>query len=1196
MLPKIIDNKRKSLAEILREEAPKHKHLSVATGYWDLSGTLEIIEEIKDYDSIRLLIGAEPFSSRKLDIDNLYSNFPEEDISSDLENIRNSDTDKLEKLRETAKILTKLVKTGVLEVKICRRPFLHAKTYIFGTFDSEAAVGIIGSSNFTSKGLQSIDEGGNAELNAVESEPRIVAYSPQNETQQPGHLSWFESFWNSDYVEDWSGDFSKILQDSPVGDLTFGPYETYIKTLMECFPDEMVKLPELDTYSQDILYKYQSRNASILINKLEKMGTAILADSVGLGKTITAGAVISHYIGIGKDRIVVIVPASLKNQWRDDLRNVFGLAEGVNYQILSQQDLNLIKQKTEDYRQLKANVDLFVIDEAHNLRSEGSERHQCILEWLQDNQESRVLMLTATPINNSLNDLVNLIRLGLKGSLDSVLVPSKDKKTGTTKTIDFFEALNNIQRAKRLAEKRNEKFDWEDYRQTLVSGISRYLVRSTRQGVEAEGSLVTGAGEQRHFPESDVINATYKYTNTIASVIASNIDGSKDNLGGISARSINIDAITEETQQSMHPLDFAAKYATEEPIMDVIPNMFQLITLLGFTPYRADVYKHDFYGKTPEEIRAIRLKSDESRSINIQLAVHNMLQVTWLKRLESSTYSLLKSVSKYEERLKKFIAYLDKGFILSFRDISVLENEYGEDLDRAFDDYEQFIEELNESTTPEELRKRGIEKRVADPEIYNVKQLKVDAGRDQKICNLMCMCLNMLTAQQDSKMMNFITNIRERLKTGKYGKKVLVFSFFADTVNYLRDNLQYILGDQDDLLQRAEFISGQNSKVDDVTKRFSPKSKKYILKAGEKEIDYLFATDVLSEGQNLQDAAILVNYDLHWNPVRMIQRNGRINRLGSSFSKVLISNMIPENKIELYLKLVARLESKIATIKNSVGLDQGVLSNDDINPIEFVENIKDLYSSNGKLASETMKRLDTDGDILSWTNDHIFVLRDFLNSADETLVKRIQDIPLGKWSYLPEKSKFDSRHVISLQRAIGTTAITGQPITQTFFMDSDATEYPYVTEVMDEQEALDYIKTSASDNQRKPDRISVDRQSIAQRASRTAKRKAESNGRIFQLKPSMEETIDLMQNKYWSDKDDTPIRAIIERNLKDSKHKRQFEKLVRKIRQEYREDGFVNIPTIQEFNKLVNELASTQFEDTIVNRIEDVLYYMKESD
>ena len=93
----------------------------------------------------------------------------------------------------------------------------------------------------------------------------------------------------------------------------------------------------------------------------------------------------------------------------------------------------------------------------------------------------------------------------------------------------------------------------------------------------------------------------------------------------------------------------------------------------------------------------------------------------------------------------------------------------------------------------------------------------------------------------------------------------------------------------------------------------------------------------------------------------------------------------------------------------------------------------------------------------------------------------------------------------------------------------------------------------------------------------------------------MEEVIDLMQNKYCSDKDDTPIRAIIERNLKDSKHKRQFEKLVRKIRQEYREDGFVNIPTIQEFNKLVNELASTQFEDTVVNKVEDVLYYAKES-
>lgn len=1190
MRPKIIDNQKKSLAEILREEAAKHKNLSIATGYWDLAGALEIIDEINEYESIRLLIGAEPFSSKKLNINNLYENFPEQDIASDLESIRNEDSDKLEKLRKTARSIAKLVDDERLEVRVCRKPFLHAKTYIFGTYDSESPVGIIGSSNFTNKGLNLTSDGGNAELNVIETEPRIVSYQPLNEQQQHGHLSWFDSFWNSEHVEPWSGHFSQILRDSPVGDLTFGAYDTYIKTLMEVFPDEMIKLPELDSNSQDILYKYQSRNASILINKLEKMGMAILADSVGLGKTITAGAVISHYISLGKNRIVIIVPASLKDQWRDDLRNVFKLSEGFDYQLISQQDINLIKQKAEDYRQLKANADLFVIDEAHNLRSEGSERHQCILEWLLDNQSSKVLMLTATPINNSLNDLVSLIRLGLKGSLDSVMVPFKDRNNHI-QTIDFFDALANIQKAS----KHKEDFKWEDYKQTLISGISRYLVRSTRQGVEAEGSLVTKEGGARHFPQSDVKNASYSFPEDIASAIARNIDVEAPRLNGIEARKIDVDAITFKTQRSKHPLDFASEYVTDKEVMGVIPNMFQLIALLGFTPYRSEVYKYDYYGKTPAELKALlaNSKGDTSRTINIQLAVHNMLQVTWLKRLESSTYSLAKSVKKYELRLQKFIEYLDKGYIISFKDISILENEYGEDLERAFDDYEEFVKKLGESTNPEELKKRGIERKVADPKRYNIEQLRTDSERDLIICNLMDRCLSMLAGKQDTKMVRFVEDVNQLISMGKYGKKVLVFSFFADTINYLRDNLRYVLGDNAPLLKKAEFVSGQNSKVDAITKRFSPASKKYTLKDGESELDYLFATDILSEGQNLQDAAILVNYDLHWNPVRMIQRNGRINRLGSTFSEVLISNMTPEDHIELYLKLVSRLESKISTIKNSVGLDQGVLSNEDVNPIEFVEGMKNLYGSDEQVATETMKELDKDDDILSWTNDHVFVLRNYLNGASDSEIERIKKIPSGKWSYLPHKSTFEHGRVISLQKAIGKTSITNQPITQTFFTSSESID-PYVTEILDEQEVLDYIKTSPEDNKRKTDKIRTDRRTIAKRANRTAKRRAESKDNTYILTPSKERAVELMETKY-REPGEEPVRAIIERNLRDSRHKRQFEKLVREINREFKEDNFVNMPTIQSFNKLVDKLSKMTIGNTVVDSVDDVLYYIKEN-
>ena len=153
---------------------------------------------------------------------------------------------------------------------------------------------------------------------------------------------------------------------------------------------------------------------------------------------------------------------------------------------------------------------------------------------------------------------------------------------------------------------------------------------------------------------------------------------------------------------------------------------------------------------------------------------------------------------------------------------------------------------------------------------------------------------------------------------------MIVFSFYADTIEYLRDNLPKYM--DVDFLQGVAFLSGKDTKeIEQMTNRFSPKSKGYTLQPNETELHTLFATDVLSEGQNLQDSGLLVNYDLHWNPVRMIQRNGRINRLGSQHEEVTIVNMYPTDDLEIYLKLVSTLEKKINRIKNSVGTDQSIL-------------------------------------------------------------------------------------------------------------------------------------------------------------------------------------------------------------------------------------------------------------------------------
>ncbi|MCF8783412.1 phospholipase D-like domain-containing protein [Rhodococcus ruber] len=366
---RIIDNSRVVLANTLREVARDFKHLSIATGYWDLPGTQEILDAVEDYEKIRLLIGQEPLSPRNakhLKIEVPEPGFPDQDFELDLTKFNDDD------LRATVVAIKQLIAEGKLKIRVYRRTFLHAKAYIFGDYSSNGAVGIIGSSNFTRAGLTT-----NTELNALEDNHMLVKFQPHTETDEHGHLSWFDRLWNDELTEDWDGRFTEVLSNSPVGDLTFGPYDTYIKTLMEVYPDELLPPETLAPDVKDVLFSFQYRNAQILINKLERMGLAMLSDSVGLGKTITSGAVISHYKQKGATRTYVIAPASLRSQWVQDLAERFGLIQG--YEVISLQDPGAINRARE-LDQYKS-VDLFVIDEAHNLRNASGKRHRQLLEW-----------------------------------------------------------------------------------------------------------------------------------------------------------------------------------------------------------------------------------------------------------------------------------------------------------------------------------------------------------------------------------------------------------------------------------------------------------------------------------------------------------------------------------------------------------------------------------------------------------------------------------------------------------------------------------------------------------------------------------------------------------------------------------------------------------------------------------------------
>lgn len=1173
MLSKIIDNERKQLGDTLQELSKTHEHLSIATGYWDLPGTQIIFDEIKNYKSIRLLIGQEPLMPRyrkKLELEAPEQDFPDKDVSFDLATLPQD-----EGYRKLVTDMKALIADGRLEVRVYRKSFLHAKCYIFGNYESESAIGIIGSSNFTRAGLTA-----NTELNALEDDYRIVKSTPKAETDDYGHLSWFDSVWNDDQTEQWDGRFSELLGNSPVGDLTYSPYDMYIKTLWELYQDEIVEDEQLSAETADILFAFQQRNAQLILKKLNKYGLAMLADSVGLGKTITAGAVLKHYIDEKQARrVYVIAPASLCEQWKQDLAKVHNLFSG--FEVISMQDTNAIQRARSIDKY--APVDMFVVDEAHNLRNDASKRHQELLEWFSDNPESKVLLMTATPINNSLTDFVNQIQLAAKGSLESfpVVYPTTKKN----EVIDFFEAVKRLSNEMAKAENKGEKPDFNKVNRIMRQGLRHFLVRTTRKGIEKEfGGLLGNDGTMRRFPVSEVVPSPYNFSDGLGSSINNVINNNIEVFSGKDPRNLDVDSLLEQTQRTKHPLDVISGIATTDAdyTENVFVNVFQVMLLLGFSPYRSETYQHRFYGKTPEEIKQFKLPPEESFALQSQMSVHNMLRVTFLKRLESSPYALRRSLENYQKKLNYFADKLNQGYIIKFKDMQAIQSEFGDDLELVLN-YNSNAENDDQITlTP------------ADTDKYNIDTLKSDIQKDKRILDVIIEICRALE-DNDDKLEAFSGLLSKIISEQKAGKKVLVFSYYADTIKYLSEKLPSLIS-APNFGQKSAFISGESkSQIEDIVRRFSPVSKTGETIDEEEQIDYLFATDVLSEGQNLQDCGTLINFDLHWNPVRMIQRNGRINRLGSEYERVYIFNMHPETNLESYLKLVHRLEQKIDRIKYTVGTDQSVLGEAE-NPIEYIDEIEESENQENTVlslydeakATETFSELDDDDDFLS-IDEYVLDLRKFLTDATDDEKARVQNIPVGKWGYLPESAKKDinSPTVLSLTRSQGTTTQTGVDFETHIFVESDALS-GYMVDAVETIEALKHIRTTPEDNERTADRIGYDREQAKKYILALAKRQAVRKKSTFKITPSIKVVLNELANVLPNVSVDASLEQIVTKQ--DDKLMRD---LFRKANLDLKSHQQLLPNTIIGFEKAVKKLETHVNDEKEVSSVEGVLFYAK---
>ncbi|NLW33721.1 MAG: DEAD/DEAH box helicase family protein [Fibrobacter sp.] len=631
------------------------------------------------------------------------------------------------------------------------------------------------------------------------------------------------------------------------------------------------------------LYNFQKDAATGIINKLEKFNGCILADSVGLGKTFTALAVIKYY-ELRNRSVLVLCPKKLADNWLNYNRNLVTnilIGDRFNYDVLCHTDLQRTTGESFGTRLDRINwnnYDLVVIDESHNFRNNDAfkdreTRYQKLMnKVIRGGVKTKVLMLSATPVNNRFNDLKNQLALAYEGNSENLT--SKLKTNRTIKDIfrnaqAAFNSWSKLPPEERIASAILETLDF-DFFELLDS--------------------VTIARSRKHIE-------TFYNTKNIGKFPIR-----KKPLAFRCPLTMLSDAMTfDEIYEQLSKLSLSV-YA---PVSYILPSRL--------------VKYEEMYDTTVDGGRGKLRQADREKSLQ------SLMTTNLLKRLESSVESFrltLKALyDTHESMLKKIAAFKANGRTTSISD-------WTENLA----DLEDEDDELS-GLTDDSIGGK-VQVNLADMDLPSWEH---DLTSDQLIIEDLLNEMEKITPPDDAKLQHLIQHAVSKIKApiNNNNKKVIVFTAFADTANYLYANLSEFL------LKECAVHSGRVTGKDipkntlkkgydfqQILTMFSPRSKeKALIMPQEKgEIDILIATDCISEGQNLQDCDYLINYDIHWNPVRIIQRFGRIDRIGSTNDVVQLVNYWPDISLDEYINLKERVENRMVIVDVTATGDDNVLS------------------------------------------------------------------------------------------------------------------------------------------------------------------------------------------------------------------------------------------------------------------------------
>lgn len=975
------------LGETVYKELEKHirkgSKVSTISAYFTMYAYSALKKELDKIDEMRFIFTTPSFSKNKDKEAREYEIVNNNIFGNEFElKLRNEMTQSA-----VAKDCAKWLKDKV-EIKSFKEPNVAQPRMIHVHNKSEEDIVINGSVDFTTDGL-GITGSNRADFN------NFMAGEEFTDSQ----LLSFDTLWNNEMVltdvKDKLLKQMEVMYEENSGEFIYfkSLYHIFYNYLDELDEDNIVKKGNKlkETKIWNTLYQFQQDAVIGAIDKIEKYNGCILADSVGLGKTFTALAIIQYY-ELRNDRVLVLVPKKLRENWTiytlNDKRNIFA-EDRFRYDVLNHTDLSRergfsgnIDLKTINWE----NYDLVVIDESHNFRNNPAvkdrvTRYQRLMnDVIKQGHKTKLLMLSATPVNNKMNDIKNQIAFITEdkdNALEEIGISSINHTLRNAQTI--FNQWSKLDDNTRTGEKFVDMMDLDYFKLLDTLTIAR-----SRKHIEKYYDLA----EIGEFPN-------------------------------------RLDPINESSD-----IDIKKEF----PTLNEINNEIERLNLSVFSPFLYILpQKREDYAKKYDiaigEGKSVFKQTDREKSL-IQL-----MRINLLKRMESSIHSFKLTIEKLLFKINKTLEKIDNI------------SEYNEDIDISLidpeeDEYDELMFGKKTKVLLQDMDlikwKQDLKLDKEKLEFLFTQAKEVDCLRDEKLADLKKVISN--------KIENPIN---------EDNKKILIFTAFADTAKYLYENISQWIFDNYGLYTALVTGSGdnktnlkavRNTDIDEILTSFSPisKNRNIINPEMTEEIDILIGTDCISEGQNLQDCDYLINYDIHWNPVRIIQRFGRVDRIGSKNKDIQLVNFWPNIELDEYINLKGRVENRMVMVDVSATGEENIIVNNDkvMNDLEYRKNQLE------KLKDQVIDLEDV-SDAISITdltfNDFKIELMEYMKKHR----KELDNAPFGIYSIVPA-GEFEPGVIFLLRQVKGVKESKDKNALTPYYL-------VYINE--DEEVKLNYIQS-----------------------------------------------------------------------------------------------------------------------------------------